>query len=175
MKFFSENLKDLRQLYTNGLQKALDMEQQIEKALPTMIEKSTDENLKRAFTNHLDETHGHVTKVERLLSSTGQSDPITCKVASALISSAESMIKDASDPAVRDVSLIAAAQQVEHHEIAVYGTLRAWAVYLDLPDQAAILDEILDEEKNADATLTAVSDRVNVSAEKPIFATSEAS
>jgi ferritin-like metal-binding protein YciE len=174
MKFFSENLKDLRQLYTNGLQKALDMEQQIEKALPTMIEKSTDDNLKRAFTNHLEETRGHVTMVGRLLSATGQNDPMTCKVATALISSAEGMIKDAGDPAVRDVSLIAAGQQVEHHEIAVYGTLRAWAMYLDLPDQAAILDEILGDEKNADVTLSAISDQVNVTAERPIFSTSNA-
>jgi ferritin-like metal-binding protein YciE len=172
MKFFSENLKDLRQLYTNSLQKALDMEQQIEKALPKMIENATDERLKNAFSNHLNETHGHVTKVEHLLNSTGQNDPIACKVMTALANSAQEMVKDCGDKSVCDVSLIAAGQQVEHHEIAVYGTLRAWALYLNLPEQAAVLDAILNEEKNADATLTGISDSVNVRAEQPAFATS---
>ncbi len=130
--------------------------------------------MKKAFASHLDETRGHVRKVEHLLHSTGQNNPITCKVASALISSAEAMMKDAGDASVRDVSLIAAGQQVEHHEIAVYGTLRSWATYLNMPDQAAVLEAILNEEKNADSILSSVSDRVNVSAEKPIFATSSA-
>jgi len=172
MKFFSANLHNLRQVYTNELQKALDMEHQIEKALPNMMAKTHDETLKNALASHLDETKGHVSKVERLLHSTGQNDPIPCKVISALIASANEMVKDCAEPAVCEVSMIAAAQQIEHHEIAVYGTLRAWALYLNLQDQAAALDKILSEEKNADAILTKVAERVTVNAELPAFSTS---
>ncbi len=172
MKFFSANLHNLRQVYTNELQKALDMEQQIEKALPKMIEQTHDDVLKKALSSHLDETHGHVSKVERLLHSTGQNDPIACKVMKSLIDSGNEMVKDCAEPAVCEVSMIAASQQIEHHEIAVYGTLRAWALYLNLPEQAAVLDQILSEEKNADAILTKVADRVTVNAESPTFSTS---
>jgi ferritin-like metal-binding protein YciE len=130
MKFFSANLQDLRQLYLNDLQKALDMEEHIVKALPTMIEKATNPQLKQAFEAHLDESRNHCSKVERLLQAYGKDEPIACKVIVALVSEAEDGIKDAGDSAVRDVTLIAAAQQVEHHEIAVYGTLRTWASLL---------------------------------------------
>jgi ferritin-like metal-binding protein YciE len=169
MKFFSANLQDLQALYLNHLQKALDMEQQIVKALPTMIEKATDPLLKKAFENHLEETYGHVSKVERILDGYGQDDTITCKVLSALVSEAEDGIKDAADDAVRDVTLIAAAQQVEHHEIAVYGTLRTWAVLLGEEAQAEIIKTILADEKHADILLTGIADRVNSTAEAGVY------
>jgi ferritin-like metal-binding protein YciE len=162
MKLFSDNIEDLRTLYTANLRKALDMEQKITKALPTMIEKSTDPELATAFRTHLEETKGHVTKVESLLrDATGESSTSTCKAISALITEAEDNIKDAGDESIRDISLIASAQQVEHHEIAVYGTLRAWAELLGEDDAADILDSILDEEKNADETLSTIADTVN--------------
>ncbi len=170
MKFFSANLQDLRELYVNNLQKAFDMEQQIVKALPTMIEKSTDQQLKQAFETHLEESRGHVEKVERLLQAFGQDDSITCKVLSALVSEAQDGIKDAGDDSVRDVTLISAGQQVEHHEMAVYGTLRSWAEILGLTDHADVLDAILEEEKNADLMLSNISDRVNVTAESNEYA-----
>jgi ferritin-like metal-binding protein YciE len=171
MKFFSENLQDLRELYINNLQKALDMEEHITKALPTMIEKSTDPALKAAFETHLEETRGHVAKVERLLQAFGKDDAVTCKVISALVSEAEDGIKDAGDEAVRDVTLIGAAQQVEHHEMAVYGTLRNWAMLLGEGEQAITLESILDEEKNADSLLSGIADRVNTTAESGVYAT----
>jgi ferritin-like metal-binding protein YciE len=169
MKFFSANLQDLRELYTNSLQKTLDMEQQITKALPTMIEKATDPQLKQAFQSHLQETETHVTRVQEILSQAlGEVDTIKCKVLSSLVSEAEDMIKDASDPSVRDAALIAAAQQVEHHEIAVYGTLRTWAGILGETEQAEILEKLLEEEKHADILLTGISSRVNLDAETPV-------
>src|SRR5580698_5940779 len=104
MKLFSENIEDLRTLYTTNLQKALDMEQKITKALPTMIEKSTDPELATAFRNHLEETKGHVSKVESLLqNAAGDSDTKTCKAISALITEAEDSIKDAGDESIRDI------------------------------------------------------------------------
>jgi ferritin-like metal-binding protein YciE len=166
MKLFSENIEDLRTLYVTSLQKALDMEQKITKALPTMIEKSTNPQLATAFRNHLTETQGHVAKVQTLLrEATGDDSTSTCKAISALITEAEDNIKDAADTSIRDITLIASAQQVEHHEIAVYGTLRSWAELLGQDGAANTLESILEEEKNADELLTTISDSVNTTAE----------
>ena len=166
MKLFSENIEDLRTLYVTSLKKALDMEQKITKALPTMIEKSTDPQLVTAFRNHLTETQGHVTKVQSLLrDATGDSSTSTCKAISALITEAEDNIKDAAEPSIRDITIIASAQQVEHHEIAVYGTLRTWAELLGQDGAANTLEGILEEEKNADELLSTISDSVNTTAE----------
>ncbi|MDQ2832229.1 MAG: ferritin-like domain-containing protein [Acidobacteriota bacterium] len=175
MKLFSENIEDLRSLYIVNLKKALDMEQKITKALPTMIEQSTDQQLATAFRNHLEETAGHVTKVEALLSeAAGEADTETCKVAAALIAEAEDSIKDAGDSSVRDITLIACGQQVEHHEIAVYGTLRSWAELLGQDEAADTLESILEEEKKADELLTTISDSVNTSAEARSTSTANA-
>jgi ferritin-like metal-binding protein YciE len=166
MKLFSENIEDLRTLYVTSLKKALDMEQKITKALPTMIEKSTDPQLATAFRNHLTETQGHVAKVQSLLrDATGDDSASTCKAISALINEAEDNIKDAAEPSIRDITLIASAQQVEHHEIAVYRTLRNWAELLGQDGAANTLESILEEEKNADELLTTISDSVNTTAE----------
>ena len=165
MKFFSSNIQDLRTLYIENLKKALDMEEKITDALPKMIDKSTDSDLRAAFENHLRQTEGHVAKVESLLSNlTGHADTVTCKVINGLISEAEDSVKDAAAADIRDVTLIAGAQQVEHHEIAVYGTLRNWAGLLGLSSDAEILDSILADEKTADKLLTSISENVNLHA-----------
>jgi ferritin-like metal-binding protein YciE len=166
MKLFSENIEDLRTLYVTSLKKALDMEQKITKALPTMIEKSTDTELATAFRNHLTQTQQHVAKVQTLLrDATADDSASTCKAISALITEAEDNIKDAAEPSIRDITLIASAQQVEHHEIAVYGTLRTWAELLGQDGAANTLESILEEEKNADKLLSEISDTVNTTAE----------
>jgi ferritin-like metal-binding protein YciE len=165
MKLFSDNIQDLRTLYISNLKKALDMEQKITDALPKMIAKSTDPDLISAFQNHLQETHGHVAKVSSLLrNATSEASTETCKVINGLTTEASDTIKDVTDPVVLNVALIGAAQQVEHHEIAVYGTLRTWANILGETNDAAILDSILAEEENADEILTSISDHVNVQA-----------
>jgi ferritin-like metal-binding protein YciE len=165
MKLFSENIEDLRTLYITNLKKALDMEQKITKALPKMIEKSTDHQLATAFSNHLEETRDHVAKVESLLrDATGEASTVTCKAIGSLITEAEDNIKDAGDESIRDITLIASAQQVEHHEMAVYGTLRNWAELLGLTEAADTLETILEEEKKADELLTSISDTVNTTA-----------
>jgi ferritin-like metal-binding protein YciE len=163
MKLFSANIEDLRTLYISSLKKALDMEQKITEALPKMIEKSTDSDLTNAFQTHLQETRGHVTKIESLLrNSTGEASTETCKVINGLTTEASDTIKDVTDPTVLNVALIGAAQQVEHHEIAIYGTLRTWASILGKTQDASVLESILEEEKNADEILTGISDLVNV-------------
>ena len=167
MKFFSENLESLRELYVNELKKTLSMEQQITEALPKMIDKAADTQLKQAFQSHLQETEQHVTRVEEILRECeGEAGTVKCKVLAALITEAEDNIKDATDPSVRDVTLIASAQAVEHHEMAVYGTLRNLARILGETQQAALLQKTLDEEKHADRLLTEISDRVNPAADQ---------
>jgi ferritin-like metal-binding protein YciE len=165
MKLFSANIEDFRTLYITNLKKALDMEQKITKALPDLIEQSSDPELAGAFRAHLEETYGHVAKVENLLRNhVGEAKTETCKVINGLTTEASDTIKDVVDPFIRDIALIGAAQQVEHHEIAVYGTLRRWAEILGLDDDAALLESIEEEEENADELLTSISGRVNVAA-----------
>jgi ferritin-like metal-binding protein YciE len=165
MKVFSANIEDLRSLYISNLTKALDMEQKITKALPDLIEKSTDADLASALQTHLQETNEHVVKVEGLLeSNTGESKKETCKVISGLTTEASDTIKDVTDTSIRDIALIGAAQQVEHHEIAVYGTLRRWAEILGLSADVLVLESIEEEEGNADQLLSEIADRVNFKA-----------
>jgi ferritin-like metal-binding protein YciE len=165
MKLFSAHIEDLRTLYITHLKKALDMEQKIVKALPDLIRSSTDPELNDAFRMHLDETQGHVSTVEILLRThIGETATETCKVMNGLTTEASDTIKDATHPSVRDIALIGAAQQVEHHEIAVYGTLRRWAEILGLDEDAALLESIEAAEENADAVLTEIAERVNLEA-----------
>ncbi len=165
MKLFSAHTEDLHSLYISNLKKALDMEQKITKALPDLIEKSSDAELSGAFRAHLEETKGHVRKVETLLTrNAGDVSTETCKVINGLTTEASDTITDVTEPSIRDIALIGAAQQVEHHEIAVYGTLRRWAEILGFSGDAAILASIEAEELNADEILSSISDRVNFQA-----------
>ena len=165
MKLFSAHIEDLRTLYINNLKKALDMEEMIAKSLPDLAENATDPELADAFLMHLDETRGHVSTVESLLRNhLGEAVTETCKVINGLTTESSNAIKDATEPAIRDIALIGAAQQVEHFEIATYGTLRRWAEILGLDEDAALLESIEDEEENADAVLTAIAERVNLEA-----------
>ncbi len=165
MKLFSANIEDLRTLYVTNLKKALDMERKITKALPDLIEKSADPELSAAFRTHLEETKGHVAKIESLIErNSGEIDTETCKVINGLTTEASDTIKDVTDTSIRDIALIGAAQQVEHHEIAVYGTLRRWAEILGSPEDALIIESIEREEVNADELLSDLADRVNFQA-----------
>ncbi len=163
MKLFSEDIKDLETLYVNSLKKAYDMEIKITKSLPDLIEHATDAELTDAFNTHLQQTRAHVAAVEGLLKvRQGEAETETSKVLGGLTSEAEDTIKDVTDSSVCDIALIGAAQQVEHHEIAVYGTLRRWAELLGLEEDAAILEAIEIDEQNADAKLSEISERVNL-------------
>jgi ferritin-like metal-binding protein YciE len=166
MKFFSANIDSLRELYINQLRSLLSTEQQITEALPKMIEKATDLELKQAFQTHLKETQTHVSRLEQILSERGKVDAIKCKSTAALISGAEDLISDAKDDSVRDAVLIASAQRIEHFEIASYGTVRNWARILGENRHAQVLDQTVKEEGNADHILTSIADRVNPYAEK---------
>src|SRR3977135_1769296 len=167
MKFFSANLETLRELYHSQLRMLLSAEQQITEALPTMIEKATDTQLKQAVQSHLQETHVHVTRLQQILKAeTHDAESLKCKVLAALGSEAEGMIKDAADDSVRDAALIAAAQRVEHYEIAAYGAVRQWAHILGHPEQMTVLDQTIKEEGHADQLLTSIAEHVNIEADK---------
>jgi ferritin-like metal-binding protein YciE len=167
MKLMSANLETLRELYHNQLRMLLSTEQQIVEALPKMMEKATDTQLKQAFRSHLQETNVHVTRIQDILREETQDVKAeTCKVLKALVTEAEDMIKDAKDVAVRDAALIAAAQRVEHYEIASYGAVRQWAITLGKNDQASVLDQTIKEEGHADHLLTQIASRINFEADK---------
>ncbi|MFY9907504.1 MAG: ferritin-like domain-containing protein [Terriglobales bacterium] len=167
MKFFSANLDSLRKLYVDQLEQLYSAETQITKALPKMIDKTTDPHLKNALQTHLQETEGHVSRLERILNQAqGSVDSKKCKGIAALIIEGEDVIKDTADKSVRDAGIIAAAQKIEHYEMAVYGTVRTFAEILGNEDDATLLNQTLEEEKHADAILTGIADTANVKADK---------
>ena len=167
MKFFSANLDSLRKLYIDQLQQLHSAETQITEALPKMIQSATEPQLKNALQTHLQETKGHVARLEQILNqATGSVDSKKSKGMAALITEGEDVIKDAADNSVRDVGIIAAAQKVEHYEMAAYGTVRTFAEILGHDAQAALLDQTLEEEKHADSVLTQISDTANTRADR---------
>lgn len=166
MGLFTPDMNNLRELYKTMLQRSLDSERQIvDDGLPAMIEHSTNSQLKNAFRTHLEESKEHVARLERIMrDNDGEASRSKCKVTAALISEGGASAKDAKDQTLRDVVLIAAGNQVEHHEIAIYGTLRNMAIILGEAEHAALLDKTLDEEKHADKVLTELSEQINVAA-----------
>ena len=167
MKFFSANLSNLRELYINQLQMLLSMERQIIHAIPKMIEKAGDLQIKQALQSHLQETEVQVRRLEEILrQTTGEVEMVKCKAIAALVEEAEDMIKDASDESVRDAAIIAAVQRIEHYEIATYGAVRHFAQILGESIPAQLLDQTIKEEGHADHLLSSIADRVNPYAQK---------
>ena len=161
MKLFSAHIEDLQALYIANLKKALDMEQKITNSLPDLIANSTDSELSEAFRIHLEETRGHVSKVEMLLRRlVGDAETETCKVINGLSTEASDTIKDVEDTSVRDIALIGAAQQVEHHEIAVYEFLVLNAKAMGKNDVAALLEKNLENERQTLVKVTAAAREV---------------
>jgi len=163
MGLLSKPIKTLDDLFVHTLQDIYYAEQQIVKALPKMIEKATDPQLKQAFQSHLGETKNHVTRVEQVFKMHGESaKAVTCPAIDGIISEAKEIMADASDPEVLDAASLAAAQAVEHYEITRYGTLAAWARQLGRNDCASVLEQNLEEEKTADLKLTTIAEaRIN--------------
>lgn len=167
MKFFSENLDDLRKLYVDQLRQLHSAENQIITALPKMIEASTAPELKEALRTHLEETKLQVSRLDQIFRELGEpADPKKCKGMAALLQEGEDLLTDATDDSVRDAGIICAAQKVEHYEMAAYGTVRTFAEVLGHEPQAELLEQTLDEEKNADAVLTSISDVANTKADR---------
>lgn len=167
MGLFTSDIKTFDDLFVHTLQDIYYAENQITKALPTMIEKASDPELKAGFQTHLSETEGQIRRLEQVFSMMGlEAKQVTCPAINGIIKEANEIIGETADKQVLDAALTAAAQAVEHYEIARYGTLIAWANQLGRADVSAILAETLEEEKATDAKLTKMAEtKVNRAAE----------
>ena len=156
----------LMELFEHSLQDIYWAEKALVKALPNMVKKATAPELVDAIENHLTETEDQVAKVEKVFQAIGKKATAKkCDAMEGLIEEAESIMSESDEGAMRDAGIIAAAQKVEHYEIASYGTLRTYAQTLGLEEAAALLEEILDQEKAADEKLTEVAvSTINVQA-----------
>ena len=143
-------------------------EKQLLKALPKMAKKASSDELRAAFEEHLIVTEGQVTRLEEVFEALGKTAKAkTCKAMQGLIEEATELMEEDADDAVMDAGLIAAAQKVEHYEIASYGTVRTWANLCGKEDAAELLQETLDEESEADQKLTELAENlVNPAAEE---------
>ncbi|SHE41666.1 YciE/YciF ferroxidase family protein [Chryseobacterium takakiae] len=151
--------KELKDLFEDSLKDIYWAEKALVKALPTMMKNATDEKLKTSIENHLAETENQVTRLEECFKALGKkAQAKKCDAMQGLLDEAKSIIEETEPGTVRDAGIIAAAQKVEHYEIATYGTLAAFAKVLQEEDCLKYLLETLDEEKKCDELLTKVAD-----------------
>ena len=153
-----ENLQDLLQ---EELKDVLHAENQIVKALPRMIKNASNRDLQSAFEQHLEETKGHVNRLEQVMGILGM--PVkgkTCKAMQGIIEEGKEIMGEDAEQDVMDAALIGAAQKVEHYEIATYGTLCTYAELLGLDEAKELLGQNLEEEKRTDQKLTNLAESV---------------
>jgi ferritin-like metal-binding protein YciE len=165
MALFSMDLQSLRDLFIDELRDLYDAENQITDALPKLIEKSKYPQLKSALQEHLEVTRGQIRRLDTIFQglnekATGE----TCKGMKGLIKEGDDMATRDGDASVIDAAIISAAQRVEHYEMAGYGTVRTYADLLGEKQFASLLQQTLDEEKEADKTLTEIAKTINVQA-----------
>jgi ferritin-like metal-binding protein YciE len=160
-------LSTLHDLFVHTLGDIYYAENQILKALPKMAQQANSEELKEAFQQHLEETRGQVERLEQVFKMINMpAKGERCDAIEGIIKEADGLVAEIDDADVRDAGMLAAAQAVEHYEISRYGTLIAWAQQLDLDDAADLLEETLEEEKNADRLLTEIAEgEINEEAE----------
>jgi len=157
--FTSEKLNSLECLFTDQLQDLYDAEQRLVEALPLMAQAAHRKTLKDAFQMHLRETENHVRRLEQVFQSIGSSAKTkTCQAMKGLVAEGQEAIDAQGDPDVKDAALIAAAQRVEHYEIAAYGTARTFAQRLGKQPAARLLEQTLQEEKAPDQKLTEIAE-----------------
>jgi len=159
-------LETLRDLLIDQLQDIYDAENRITKALPKMAKTARSPELKAAFLKHLEETKGQIERLAQVFERLGaKAKKKPCKAMQGLIEEGEETIKELADAEVKDAALIAAAQRVEHYEMAAYGTVRSYARLLRQPAVAKLLAQTLAEEKATDAALTKLAESsINVEA-----------
>ncbi|MFU0506078.1 YciE/YciF ferroxidase family protein [Pseudaminobacter sp. NGMCC 1.201702] len=166
MGFFSKDIKTLDDLFVHTLRDIYYAEKQIEKALPQMVDKATNASLKAGFEKHLQETKGHIERLEEVFEMHGvQAKGVDCPAIDGILEEANDISGDIDDKQVLDAALIASAQAVEHYEITRYGTLMAWAKQLGRTDCAAVLAKNLKEEEATDKKLTEMAEsNINIQA-----------
>ena len=166
MAIFNYQFDSLHDLFVQQLKDLYDGEEQLVEALPKMAEAATSPELAAAFREHLRETQDHVSRLERVFRAINcEPQRESCPAMKGMIKEGQHVIDASGDPAVRDAALIAAAQRVEHYEMAGYGSVRTFAHQLGRDDLARILQQTLDEEGQADKKLTTIAEStVNQSA-----------
>ena len=163
----ASKMATLEDLYTDLLKDLYSAEKQLVKALPKMAKNAQSPDLQKAFQEHLRQTEGQVDRIERIFSEMGGSPRgKKCVGMEGLVEEGNELLQEDVEPNVLDAGLIAAAQKVEHYEIAGYGTARAWAERLGYDKAARLLQETLEEESTANEKLTKIAEsHVNMEAQ----------
>jgi ferritin-like metal-binding protein YciE len=154
------SLESMQDLLLEELRDLYNAEQQLTKALPKMVDKTSSPTLRQAFQSHLRETESQVTRLEQIFESLGEKPTgKKCKGMEGLIEEGEDMLSEKGAEAVRDAGIIAAAQRVEHYEIAAYGCAVNFAQLLGRQDIVTLLEQTLSEEKAADEKLSRIAEQ----------------
>lgn len=154
-------LNSLADLYTQELRDMYSAEVQLTKALPKLADSATNPELRNALEQHLEVTRTHVQRLESIFNSLGERPGgEKCEAMEGLVEEGEEIIDADADPEVRDAGLIVAGQKTEHYEIASYGSLVTFAKTLGRDDDASLLHDTLEEEKQADQLLTQIAERI---------------
>jgi ferritin-like metal-binding protein YciE len=155
----------LRELYVEELKDLYNAENQLVKALPKMAKAASSDELRQGFEEHLEQTKGHVQRLEKIFQALGESPKgKKCKGMEGLVEEGSEVMKEDFEGALMDAALIGAAQRVEHYEIAGYGTVCAFAEELGETEQNSLLNETLEEEKETDDKLTQLAQQINAQA-----------
>jgi ferritin-like metal-binding protein YciE len=163
MGLFSKDIKTMSDLFLHTLQDIYYAEQQIVKALPDMVEKASDAQLKQGFQAHLRETETHVKRLEQVFQKLNvRTKGVDCPAIDGILKESKEVAGEVDDKSVLDAALIAAGQAVEHYVMTRYGTLIAWAKQLGHRDIVSLLQQTLEEERATDQKLTSMAEaRVN--------------
>jgi len=155
----------LRELYLDELRDLYNAENQLLKALPKMAKAANSDELRDGFEQHLEQTKGHVERLEQIFEALGESPKgKKCAGMEGLVKEGSEVMEEDFEGAVMDAALIGAAQRVEHYEIAAYGTVIAFAEQLGESEHVSLLKETLEEEKETDEKLTTLSEEINAQA-----------
>jgi ferritin-like metal-binding protein YciE len=161
------SIENFQELLVDELKDLYSAEKQIVRALPKLAKAATSPELKDALLSHLEETKGHVERLEEIAEMVGKKlTGKTCAGMQGVLEEGSEVLEDTDKGNVRDAAMIAAAQRVEHYEMAGYGSARDFAKLLGMPDVASLLEQTLEEEKAADKKLTSIASGVNKEAKK---------
>ena len=156
------NLQSLEELFVDKLKDVYDAEKRITKALPKMVKNASSEELSAAFQEHLEQTQGHIERLDRIFENLGVTPGRkVCHGMMGLLEEGKELMEQDGAAPVMDAAMIGAAQSVEHYEIASYGCLKTWAELLDKNEEAGLLKETLAEEEETDRKLTEIAKGIN--------------
>jgi ferritin-like metal-binding protein YciE len=155
----------LKELYVDELKDIYNAENQLVKALPKMAKAATSDDLRTGFEEHLEQTRGHVQRLEQIFKALGEKPTgKKCKGMEGLVAEGQEMMDEDFEDDLMDAALISAAQRVEHYEIAAYGTVRTYAELLGEDQAVTLLEQTLEEEKETDQKLSDLASDINVKA-----------